>query len=215
MYKFLSATVFCCFLFLMSHAQNQVWKDIIQITGATMTADSLKAVPDVTIEVKGKDQGTYSNVYGVFSLVCSKGDVLKFSAVGYKDKEYTVPPDLNGRFFNVVQLMVQDTFYLPETIIRALPYGDEFDYAFKYWNIPDDQYATAQKNTSERAMAYLRANTPKNGPENQSYYQANQAKQGYYYGQQQQMNIFNPLKWNDFFNSWKRGDFKKKKGVNY
>lgn len=176
-----------------------------------MTADSLRAVPDVTIAIKNKDRGTYSSTFGVFSLVCSKGDTLNFSAVGYRSKEYVIPPDINGRYFNVVQLMVQDTFYLPETIIRPLPYGDEFDYAFKYWEIPDDQYATAQRNNSERVMAYLRANLPKDGRENQGAYQAEQGRQGYYYGQQRPIGIFNPFKWGEFFNAWKRGDFKKKK----
>ncbi|RYZ48851.1 MAG: carboxypeptidase-like regulatory domain-containing protein [Sphingobacteriales bacterium] len=209
-YKFLSATVICCSFFLGARAQVNALQDIIQITGVTMTADSLRAVPDVTIALKSKDRGTYSNAFGVFSLVCSKGDTLNFSAVGYRTKEYVIPPDINGRYFNVVQLMVQDTFYLPETIIRPLPYGDEFDYAFKYWDIPDDQYATAQRNTNDRVMAYLRANLPKNGPENQNFYQAEQGRAGYYYGQQRPMNIFNPFKWGEFFNAWKRGDFKKK-----
>ncbi|MFT4061176.1 MAG: carboxypeptidase-like regulatory domain-containing protein [Edaphocola sp.] len=191
-------------------AQNVLWQDIIQITGVTMTADSLRAVPDVAIEIKNKDRGTYSSLFGVFSLVCSKGDTLNFSALGYRSKQYVIPKDIEGRYFNVVQLMVQDTFYLPETIIRPLPYGDEFDYAFKYWDIPDDKYAIAQKNTGQRAMAYLRDNMPKNGAENQSYYQRQQSEQGYYYGQQRPIGIFNPFKWGEFFNSWKRGDFKRK-----
>jgi hypothetical protein len=210
-YKHISAAIICCCFFWNTHAQSAVWQDIIQITGVTMTADSLRAVPDVTIAIKNKDRGTYSSTFGVFSLVCSKGDTLNFSAVGYRSKEYVIPPDINGRYFNVVQLMVQDTFYLPETIIRPLPYGDEFDYAFKYWEIPDDQYATAQRNNSERVMAYLRANLPKDGRENQGAYQAEQGRQGYYYGQQRPIGIFNPFKWGEFFNAWKRGDFKKKK----
>lgn len=210
-YKHISVAIICCCFFLNTHAQSAVWQDIIQITGVTMTADSLRAVPDVTIAIKNKDRGTYSSAFGVFSLVCSKGDTLNFSAVGYRPKEYVIPPDINGRYFNVVQLMVQDTFYLPETIIRPLPYGDEFDYAFKYWEIPDDQYATAQRNNSERVMAYLRANLPKDGRENQGAYQAEQGRQGYYYGQQRPIGIFNPFKWGEFFNAWKRGDFKKKK----
>lgn len=210
-HKYLSATLICCCFLFQAKAQSSVWQDIIQITGVTMTADSLRAVSDVTIAIKNKDRGTYSSVFGVFSLVCAKGDTLNFSAVGYRTKEYVIPAGIDGRYFNLVQLMVQDTFYLPETIIRPLPYGDDFDYAFKYWEIPDDQYATAQKNTSERAMAYLRANLPKDGRENQGYYQAEQARQGYYYGQQRPIGIFNPFKWGEFFNAWKRGDFKKKK----
>lgn len=211
MYKYISAAILCCCFFGVAKAQSSVWQDIIQITGVTMTADSLRAVPDVTIAIRSKDRGTYSSAFGVFSLVCAKGDTISFSAVGYRPKDYVIPLDIDGRYFNVVQLMVQDTFYLPETIIRPLPYGDEFDYAFKYWEIPDDQYATAQRNTSDRAMAYLRATLPKDGRENQSYFQAEQARAGYYYGQQRPIGIFNPFKWGEFFNSWKRGDFKKKK----
>lgn len=210
LFRFIAVVIGCC-LGLAAQAQHRFWEDVIQITGVTMTADSLRAVSDVTIEVKNKDRGTYSSKYGVFSLVCAKGDTLNFSAVGFRPKEYVVPPDLEGRYFNVVQLMVQDTFYLPETIIRPLPYGDEFDYAFKYWEIPEDKYAVAQRNTSERAMAYLRQVTPKDGRENQAYYQAEQARQGYYYGQQRPVGIFNPFKWGEFFNAWKRGDFKRKK----
>jgi len=209
--KSIALMLLCCSFFLPARAQHRFWEDVIQITGVTLTPDSLRAVPDVTIEVKNKDRGTYSNSYGVFSLVCSKGDTLHFSAVGYRSKQYVIPQDIQGRYFNVVQLMVQDTFYLPETIIRPLPYGEEFDYAFKYWDIPDDKYAIAQKNTSERAMAYLRQTLPKDGRENQGYYQAEQARQGYYYGQQRPIGLFNPFNWAQFFNSWKRGDFKSKK----
>jgi len=213
-YKLFIATFLVCFLGLAATAQNHFWDNVIQITGVTMTADSLRAVPDVTIEVKNKDRGTYSSKYGVFSLVCSKGDTLSFSAVGFRPKDYVISRNIEGQYFNMVQLMVQDTFFLPETIIRPLPYGDEFDYAFKYWDIPDDKYAVAQKNTSKRAMAYLMRNTPKDGRENQAYYQADQARQGYYYGQQRPIGIFNPFKWGEFFNAWKRGDFKRKNDNN-
>ncbi len=212
LFRFIPVLILTCCIHLGAQAQqHRFWEDVIQLTGVTMTADSLRAVPDVTIEVKNKDRGTYSSKFGVFSLVCSKGDTLNFSAVGFRPKEYVIPADIEGRYFNVVQLMVQDTFYLPETIIRPLPYGDEFDYAFKYWDIPDDKYAIAQRNTSERAMAYLRQVTPKDGRENQALYQAQQAQQGYYYGQQRPIGIFNPFKWGDFFKAWKRGDFKNKK----
>lgn len=213
-HKYFAATLLACLFFVPGRAQNRFWENVIQITGVTMTADSLRAVPDVTIEVKNKDRGTYSSKYGVFSLVCSKGDTISFSAVGYRPKLYTVPREMEGQYFNMVQLMVQDTFYLPETIIRPLPYGDEFDYAFKYWEIPEDKYAVAQRNTSKRAMAYLMRNTPKDGRENQAYYQADQARQGYYYGQQRPIGIFNPFKWGEFFNAWKRGDFKRKDNDN-
>ncbi len=205
-----------CFLLLLSlftglvTSAQRFMGDVIQITGLTMTADSLRAVPDVTITVKGQNRGAYSSPHGVFSVVASKGDTLSFSSLGFREKEYVIPPDIEGRFFNMVQLMVQDTFYLPETIIRPLPYGDEFDYAFKYWDIPDDKYATAQKNTDERIMNYMLNTLPRSGRENQANYQNLQAQNAMYYGQQRPMGILNPFKWNEFFQSWKRGDFRKK-----
>ncbi len=206
--KYIFLLVLTCFLFSASFAQR-FWDEVIQITGVTMTADSLRAVPNVTVTVKNKERGTYSGAQGVFSLVCSKGDTLDFSAVGYRGKEFIVP-NVEGRYFNVIQLMVQDTFYLPETIIRPIPYGEEFDYAFKYWEVPDDKYEIARKNTNKRTMLYLMATLPRDGRESQAAYQANQATQATYYGQQRPIGIFNPLKWNEFFQSWKRGDFRKK-----
>lgn len=206
--KYLSLLVIATLCFSVSYAQR-FWDEVIQITGVTMTADSLRAVPNVTVTVKNKDRGTYSGAQGVFSLVCEKGDTLNFSSLGYRSKDFVVP-NVEGRYFNVIQLMVQDTFYLPETIIRPIPYGEEFDYAFKYWEIPDDKYEIARKNTNKRTMLYLMATLPRSGRENQAIYQSQQAQQATYYGQQRPIGIFNPLKWNEFFQSWKRGDFRKK-----
>src|ERR1017187_5094687 len=92
--------------------------DIIQIDGVTMTADSLRAVPDATIMVKNKNRGTESEYTGVFSIVCAKGDTLIFSCLGFRPKEYVISKDIKGQIFSMIQLMVQDTFYLPETIIK-------------------------------------------------------------------------------------------------
>lgn len=47
---------------------------VIQISGITMTADSLRAVPAVSVLVRGQGRGTISNSAGVFSIVVFKGD---------------------------------------------------------------------------------------------------------------------------------------------
>jgi hypothetical protein len=191
------------------HAQ-EVLKKLIQISGVTLTADSLRAVPFVTISVKNQDRGVISNEYGIFGIVCEKGDTLHFTAIGFRDKDYVVNPKIEGHYFNLIQLMVQDTFYLPETIVRPIPYGDAFDYAFKHTDIPDDQLEAARRNMSPDAMARASALLPRNGRENQSYYQMQEAQKMYYYGQRPPMNILNPLSWAEFINAWKRGDFRKK-----
>lgn len=187
-----------------------IYDNVVQINGITMTADSLRAVPGVIVLVKNQDRGVESNNQGVFSLVVYKGDTLQFSALGFRPKEYIVPENIEGHLVSMIQLMVQDTFYLPETIIRPYPSKEAFNYAFKYNRIPDDRYEIARKNTDENTLRILAYMLPRDGRENQAAYQNMQAQQAVYYGQVRPMNIFNPLAWAEFYEAWKRGDFRKK-----
>lgn len=192
------------------HAQEDVNLNIVQINGVTMTADSLRAVPEVLVMVKNKDRGVESSNRGVFSIVAYKGDTLQFSSVGFRSKEYAIPRNTQGQFLNIIQLMVQDTFYLPETIVHGLPSKEGFAYAFQHWRIPDDQYEIARRNTDALTMRALAFTLPRDGRESQQVFQSMQAQANVYYGQQQPINIFNPLKWAEFYEAWKRGDFRNK-----
>lgn len=176
-----------------------------------MTADSLRAVPGAIILVKNKNRGVESSDMGVFSVVVYKGDTLLFSALGFRPKEYIVPKNIKGHYFSMIQLMVQDTFYLPETIIKPVPTKEQFDYAFKHWNIPDDPYEIARKNTNALVLRALAYSLPRDGRESQAMYQQIQSQQAVYYGQRQPSQIFNPVAWAEFFEAWKRGDFRKKR----
>lgn len=186
-------------------------ENIVQINGVTMTSDSLRAVPGAVIMLKNNYRGTISNEFGVFSIVAHKGDTLVFSEIGFRTKEFIIPKDIKGHYFSLVQLMTQDTFYLQETIIRPFPTREQFNYAFKYWDIPDDRYEVARKNTEALMLRALAYTLPKDGNENQSAYQNIQAQKAVYYGQQPPSNLFNPLSWAEFYEAWKRGDFKKKR----
>jgi CarboxypepD_reg-like domain len=200
----------CCSLFSSALSAQAIYDNIIQIDGVVMTADSLRSVPGVVVEVKKQNRGVESSHMGVFSLVCYKGDTLVFSSLGYRTKEYAVPTNLEGHYFSMIQLMVQDTFYLPETIIRPLPNKGQFDYAFKYWNIPNDKYEIARRNTDALTLRALAYTLPHDGRESQAAYQNLQAHEAVYYGQAKPTNILNPLAWAEFFEAWKRGDFRKK-----
>jgi hypothetical protein len=186
-------------------------ENIVQINGVTMTADSLRAVPGAVIMLKNNYRGTISNEMGVFSIVAHKGDTLVFSEIGFRSKEFIIPKDIKGHYFSMVQLMTQDTFYLQETVIRPFPTREQFNYAFKYWDVPDDRYERARKNTEALMLRALAYTLPKDGGENQSAYQNIQAQKAVYYGQQPPSNIFNPLAWAEFYEAWKRGDFKKRR----
>lgn len=198
------------FMSVTGHTQ-EADENIVQINGVTMTADSLRAVPGAIIMLKNNYRGTVSNELGVFSIVAHKGDTLVFSEIGFRSKEFVIPTDIKGHYFSMVQLMTQDTFYLQETIIRPFPTREQFNYAFKYWDVPDDRYERARKNTEALMLRALAYTLPKDGAENQDAYQNIQAQQAVYYGQRPPSNIFNPLAWAEFYEAWKRGDFKKNK----
>ncbi len=199
-------------LFTVVNVRAQTGYDnIIQINGVIMTADSLRAVPGATILVKNKNRGVESENSGVFSLVCYKGDTLEFSCIGFRPKTFIVSKSLPGQYYSIIQLMVQDTFYLPETIIRPLPSKEAFDYAFKYWNVPNDQYELARKNTDAYLLRMLAYTLPMDGREAQSRQLQKQAADAVYYGQRPPMNILSPIAWGEFLEAWKRGDYRRKK----
>lgn len=200
-----------CFVPLSSKAQFENFKDsVVQLYGVVMTADSLKGIPSVSITIKGTNRGTVTNDQGVFSIVALKGDFVEFSSVGYKPKLVTIPKDIAGSQYSLLQLMVNDTVYLAATIIKARPSREQFEREFLNTVVPDDQLEIARKNTDENKRRLLMATLPTDGREAASRYLSQQSAKSYYSGQVAPMNIFNPFAWNEFIKSWKRGDYKKK-----
>jgi hypothetical protein len=202
--------VFVLSPFLLKAQIAEFRDSVIQISGITMTADSLRAIPAVSILVKGQNRGTISNRSGIFSIVVFKGDTLSFSAVGFKHKNYRIPPDIKGNSFSLIQLMVEDTTYLPVTIIKPYLSREEFERAFANMDIPDDAYEVARKNTSNARLRAMARYIPVDGREGTSQYLKKQAQSLYYAGQPPPQNIFNPLAWAQFIQAWKQGDFKRK-----
>ncbi|RAJ00329.1 carboxypeptidase-like protein [Chitinophaga skermanii] len=203
--------LFAIFLLpLFAKSQITQFQDsVIQISGITMTADSLRAIPAVSIIVKGQSRGTISNPAGVFSIVAFKGDTLTFSAVGFHKKSYTIPKSLTGNNFSMIQLMVEDTMHLPVTIIRPFPTRRQVEAIMTSMDIPDDAYEIARKNTNIAKIRALARYTPIDGREGVNSYMQKQAQSLYYAGQAPPQNIFNPLAWAQFIDAWKRGDFKR------
>ena len=191
------------------HAQFDKLKDsVVELYGVIMTADSLKAIPFVTVSVKGRNHGTYSNEQGVFSLVVLKGDVIEFSSVGYKPVVLNVADTFSGNLYSMVQLMVQDAQYLPATVIRARPTREQFERDFVNTPVPDDDIEIARENNDAAKRRMLSRTIPANAGEAASTYLKQSAQRYYYQGQAPPMNIFNPVAWADFIQAWKRGDFR-------
>ena len=189
-----------------------IYRDsVVQLFGVVMTADSLKAIPFASVVVNNKGRGTVTNYDGVFSIAVNKGENITFTCVGFKDRTILIPNNLVGNQYSVVQLMVNDTNYLPVTILKPRPTRAQFDRDFVNTRVDDDLYETARKNTSESQKKIILASLPRDGKEAVGASISNQASKYYYSGQLPPMNILNPAAWKSFINSWKRGDYKSKK----
>jgi len=192
-------------------AQFETVRDsVVQLFGIVMTSDSLIGIPAVSITIKGQNRGTITNNQGVFSIVVLKGDVIDFTHVSYKPKEITIPKDLEGNQYSVVQLMVADTVYLPATIIRPRPTPQQFARDFVNSKVNDDDIEIARKNTDAAKRRVLMRTVPGDGQEATQIQFRNLANKATYNGQVPPMNIFNPAAWAEFIEAWKRGDFKNK-----
>jgi CarboxypepD_reg-like domain len=184
---------------------------VVQLYGIVMTADSLRGLDGVSVSVLGKGRGTITNYQGVFSIAVLKGDEIEFTFVGFKPKRVRIPRNLEGNEFQMVQLLVSDTNYLPGTVIRARPTRPQFERDFVNTDIPADEYELARQNLDEQKRVALMRSMPSDGREAVNYTLRQRANSAYYSGQLPPQGIFNPLAWNEFIKAWKRGDFKSKK----
>src|SRR6478735_354002 len=214
MKRFLQYLICFSFLFLSQYARAQdnkgIQDSVIQLYGVVMTADSLRAIESASVIVENKGRGTFTNYEGVFSIVVLKGDMIRFSCIGFKDKLITIPDNLKGNQYSVIQLMVSDTAYLPATILKPRPTRSQFERDFVNAEIPADQIEIARQNTDEATRRALIAALPADGREAVNANIRKQTAKYYYQGQQPPINLFNPFAWAEFIDAWKRGDFKKK-----
>ncbi|MCB9081975.1 MAG: carboxypeptidase-like regulatory domain-containing protein [Lewinellaceae bacterium] len=187
-------------------------KNLVQFSGLILDGsdENLVPVPYTNILVKNKSRGTYADLKGFFSIVVEKGDVLIFSALGYKTIEYKVPEDLEEDRYSIVQLMTQDPINLPETVVFPWPSREHFRLEFLAMDVTPELQKYAAENLANNILEKAKAGVSFDGNENADYYLRRQASEYYYYGQRPPMNIFNPIAWKKFFDSWKNGDYKKK-----
>ena len=106
--------------------------------------------------------------------------------------------------------MVEDTVYLPATIIKAHPTPEEYARDFINNPVNDDMYEIARQNNDAAKRRILMESLPLDGREAFQSLMSKQTAQAYYRGQMPPMNILNPMAWAEFIKAWKRGDFKRK-----
>ena len=103
MKKIFSVIFFICFFIQLINAQ-------IRIDGKVVDEEGL-AVIGATIKVKGKTQGTVTDINGTFSISANKGDVLAFSYIGMQSVEKKIETNT----MNVV--MIPDIINIEELVV--------------------------------------------------------------------------------------------------
>jgi len=185
---------------------------IVQFSGLVVTEvdGELEGLPYTNVLLSSSGRGTYSNLDGYFSIVARKGEVVIFSSIGYGTVEFTIPDTLSENRYTIYQIMSQDTFNLPETVVYPWPSREHFKIEFLALDIPDDLQERAEDNLASVAMDKMRNELDTDGGENSGYYLRRQAESYYSIGQSKPMHILNPIAWAKFFKDWKSGKFKRK-----
>jgi hypothetical protein len=83
------------------------------------------ALPFVTIQIKGRQVGTNSDINGAFTIAAARTDTLVFSSVGYKTLMYPLSEWEPG-----IILLAEQTTLLDDVVItdrRSDPYEGMFD----------------------------------------------------------------------------------------
>lgn len=214
MKKSILYTCFALFLSFNIYAQEKVLQDsLVQFSGMVLDGsdEMLYPIPYANILLTEDGRGTYSDLKGFFSIVAKMGDVVTFSAIGYRDVEFVIPDTLTNSRYSLVQLLSQDTINLPTAVVFPWPSREHFKLEFLAMDVTNEMQERAVENLAENTLARMREEVLTDGNENADFYMRQQAKNYYYIGQTPPMNIFNPFAWKQFFEAWKRGDFKKKK----
>lgn len=198
-------------ILLSNHASaQQAEPKIIQFSGVVVSGDSLQPVPYVAITQKGTYRGTLSDYYGFFSFVAQEGDTIEFSALGFMKAQYVIPNNLDDTRYSIIQVLNQDTFLLPTTVVYPWPTKEQiYDYFLKA-PVPDDDLERARKNLAQEKMADLAMRTPMDASMNYRYSMNQYNTKLYNAGQIPMNNLLNPIAWAKFVDAWKKGDFKRK-----
>lgn len=183
---------------------------IIQFSGVVVQPDSSGGVPGVHIYVPKAGRGTTSNQFGYFSMPTLAGDSVVISSVGYQKQHFIIPDD-QGDAITIIIPMKEDTIILPEIEIFPYPTEELLKEAIIAMRLPNQSDRNAiQQNLNEQIMGEMFRTMPMDASMNYKYY-LNQRLTYMHDGFGPRYNpLLNPFAWAEFFQSLKRGDFKKK-----
>ncbi len=203
--------IFILCLFSLKASAQLSDSTLIQFSGVVVSADSLKPIPFVNIFIKDSWRGTITDLYGFFSFVAHKNDVVVFNALGCKTTYYRIPDTIRSSRYSLIQVMSADTLIMNETVIYPWPTYEQFKQAFVDLQIKDDELARADKNIAEIKKRIRLDVGGMDASMNFRNAIGNHINQLYTAGQYPVNNLLSPVAWAQFIKAWKDGKFKNKK----
>jgi hypothetical protein len=194
---------------LVERVQAQGEPNIIQLSGIIVDGDSAYGVPGVHIYIPRAGRGAVSNPVGFFSVPTMVGDTVLISAVGYKQQRLVVPYREDRGFTILIDLQT-DTTFLP--IVEVFPYPTEelFKEAFLALRLPESDQDRIARNLNSGVIHRMADYMGMDAGSNHRFYmnqQSNQITNRFF---SPSFSLLNPFAWNQFIQSVKRGDLKKK-----
>lgn len=195
----------------LAYSQSDKPKNVVKITGVTVTNDSLKPIPFVNVLIKGNYTGTTGDYSGFYSIVAKTGDTLVFSSVGYQREEYVISDTLESKQYSLIQILSRDTVELSQTTIKVWPSYEQFKQAFLDENVKDSDLARAKKNLDHGLLREHALNLQLGAAGNQTHMLDKEKARLYSAGQLPANNFLNPIAWRRFIQAWKDGEYEDKK----
>ncbi len=183
-------------------------KDLIQFSGVIRNLQH-RPVSDANIVILNRRRGTTADRRGIFSFVVQPNDTILFSHMGYKPTIHIIPDTLETQQYPSDIFMVSDTFQLAEVKIFPWKTYQQFKEAFIALEMPDDDEQRAYRNIA-LIKTQIKINDSQNSP-NMNFREVmkQQYNQLYYEGQYPYYTVFDPLRWGEFIDALKKGDFKR------
>jgi len=190
-----------------AHAQDEVERDIIQLSGVILNADSTDAIPGVNVYVPRKGRGTSSNRFGYFSMPVAEGDSVVFSYIGLKRQTFVVPEDMDDDKLSLILTMIEDAYTLEEVEVLPYPTEEEFKSAVLAMNVENERLLD-RGNLSPQLLLRWAEEMPASGNENFRGFQNQQMMQIQDRYGPRSFPLLNPFAWANFIRSIKNGDLK-------
>jgi hypothetical protein len=181
--------------------------ELIQFSGIIRNLEH-RQIGHVNIIILNRNRGTTADARGLFAFVVEPNDTILFSHVGYKPTLHVIPDSLGTDQYPSDIFMVSDTFRLAEVKVFPWKTYQEFKEDFIAMEMPTDDEQRAMKNIA-LIKTQIKLNDVSATP-NMNFREVMQQQynQLYYQGQYPYYTIFDPLRWAEFFNALRQGDFK-------